>query len=198
MKKLIVRLIVIFLIGFSIFLTFSSANGMESNAEIIISFIGILSGLLGIVSVFINFQVLYEVKNIEEQRSKTISKIKEEIFFRDEIVKSKEAINKLLTKRTKQDFLQDSTLDELSVIIGICKNTLINNKVTKPNSSILSNIELMQREIIRFKNSKKMIEQEEQQFSSIMQNNFRNALTELKNILNEYVVTSVSDNIIKD
>ena len=171
---------------------------MESNAEIIISFIGILSGLLGIVSVFINFQVLYEVKNIEEQRSKTISKIKEEIFFRDEIVKSKEAINKLLTKRTKQDFLQDSTLDELSVIIGICKNTLINNKVTKPNSSILSNIELMQREIIRFKNSKKMIEQEEQQFSSIMQNNFRNALTELKNILNEYVVTSVSDNIIKD
>ena len=198
MKKLIVRLIVIFLIGFSIFLTFSSANGMESNAEIIISFIGILSGLLGIVSVFINFQVLYEVKNIEEQRSKTISKIKEEIFFRDEIVKSKEAINKLLTKRTKQDFLQDSTLDELSVIIGICKNTLINNKVTKPNSSILSNIELMQREIIRFKNSKKMIEQEEQQFSSIMQNNFRNDLTELKNILDEYVVTSVSDNIIKD
>jgi len=56
----------------------------------------------------------------------------------------------------------------------------------------------MQKEIIRFKNSKKMIEQEEQQFSSMTQNDFRNALTELKNILDEYVATSVSDYIIKD
>ena len=188
----------IFLILFSFFLTFSSANGMESNVEIITSFIGILSGLFGIFSIFINFQVLTEVKNIEEQRSKTISKIKEEIFFRDAIVISKEAINKLLTKRTKEDFIQDTTLDELAIIIRICQNSLINNKVTKPKSFILSNVKSMEKEIIQFRNSKKMIEQEDQQFSSLTQVSFRNALTELENILNDYVATSVSDNIIKD
>lgn len=194
-NKKIVSLIVLILIVVSIFLTFSSANGMVFNVEKIISFIGILSGLFGIFSIFINFQVLTEVKNFEEQRLKTISKIKSEIFFRDGIVRTNEAIDKLLTKRTKQDFLQDATLDELAIIIGICQNSLINNKVTK---SILSKVELMQMEIIRFKNSKKMIEQEDQQFSSITQNGFRNALTELKNILDEYVATSVSDYIIKD
>lgn len=194
-NKKIVSLIVLILIVVSIILTFSSANGMVFNVEKIISFIGILSGLFGIFSIFINFQVLTEVKNFEEQRLKTISKIKSEIFFRDGIVRTNEAIDKLLTKRTKQDFLQDATLDELAIIIGICQNSLINNKVTK---SILSKVELMQMEIIRFKNSKKMIEQEDQQFSSITQNGFRNALTELKNILDEYVATSVSDYIIKD
>ena len=188
----------IFLIVFSSFLTFKSANGIESKVEIITSFIGILSGLFGIFSIFINFQVLTEVKNIEEQRSKTISKIKEEIFFRDAIVRSKEAIDKLLTKRTKEDFIQDATLDELAIIIGVCQNSLINNKVTGPQSFILSNVKSMQKEIIRFRNSKKMIEQEDQQFSSLTQVSFRDALTELKNILNDYVANSVSDNIIKD
>ena len=197
-NKIIVRLILIFLIVFSSFLTFKSANGIESKVEIITSFIGILSGLFGIFSIFINFQVLTEVKNIEEQRSKTISKIKEEIFFRDAIVRSKEAIDKLLTKRTKEDFIQDATLDELAIIIGVCQNSLINNKVTGPQSFILSNVKSMQKEIIRFRNSKKMIEQEDQQFSSLTQVSFRDALTELKNILNDYVATSVSDNIIKD
>ena len=198
MKKLIVSLIVLILFGVSIFLAFSSSNGMVCDAERIISFIGIFSGLIGIFSVFINFQVLTEVKNIKEQRLKTISKIKSEIFFRDEIGKAKEAIDKLLTKRTKQDFLQDATLDELAIIIGICQNSLINNEVKTPKSSILLNVELMQKEIIRFKKSKKMIEQEDQQFSSILMNDFRNSLTGLKNILNEYVATSVSDNIIKE
>ena len=197
-NKKIASLIVLILIVVSFCLAFSSANGMVFDVERIISFIGILSGLFGIFSIFINFQVLTEVKNIEEQRLKTISKIKSEIFFRDGIVRTNEAIDKLLTKRTKQDFLQDATLDELAIIIGICQNSLINNKVTKPNSFILSKVELMQKEIIRFKNSKKMIEQEDQQFSSMTQNDFRNALTELKNILDEYVATSVSDYIIKD
>ena len=197
-NKKIASLIVLILIVVSFCLAFSSANGMVFDVERIISFIGILSGLFGIFSIFINFQVLTEVKNIEEQRLKTISKIKSEIFFRDGIVRTNEAIDKLLTKRTKQDFLQDATLDELAIIIGICQNSLINNKVTKPNSFILSKVESMQKEIIRFKNSKKMIEQEDQQFSSMTQNDSRNALTELKNILDEYVATSVSDYIIKD
>lgn len=75
-NKKIASLIVLILIVVSFCLAFSSANGMVFDVERIISFIGILSGLFGIFSIFINFQVLTEVKNIEEQRLKTISKIK--------------------------------------------------------------------------------------------------------------------------
>lgn len=202
MKKIIENrvfqfLIVLILVVGSIYLACESANEKGSFLEITISFIGILSGLIGIFSIFINFQVLTEVKNIEKQRLKIISIIKSE-FFRGEIPKAQEAIEKLLTKRTKQDFLEDATLDDLAIIIEICQNSLINNKVARPNSFILSRVESMQREIIRFKKSKSMIEREDQQFSSKTQNDFRIALTELKNILNDYVATNVSDNILKD
>lgn len=196
-KKFVIALI---LIVVSFLLAFSPANWKVFNVEIerIISFIGILSGLIGIFSIFINFQVLTEVKNIEEQRLKTISKIKSEIFFRDDIVRANEAIDKLLNKGTKQDFLKDDTLDMLNIVKKVCQNSLINSKVTAPNSSIFRYVDSMQEEIIRFRNSNKMIEQENQQISSSMQNNFRNALTELKTILDAYVATSVSDYIIKD
>lgn len=194
---MILGLIVFILVLASFCLTLGSANEKGSFLEITISFIGILSGLIGIFSIFINFQVLTEVKNIEEQRLKIISIIKSE-FFREEIPRAQEAIEKLLTKRTKQDFLQDATLDDLAIIIEVCQNSLINNKVARPNSSILFDVESMQKEIIRFKNSKSMIEREDQQFSSKTQNDFRIALTDLKNILNDYVATNVSDNILKD
>lgn len=202
MKKIIENrvfqfLIVLILVVGSFYLACESANEKGSFLEITISFIGILSGLIGIFSIFINFQVLTEVKNIEEQRLKIISIIKSE-FFREQIPKAQETIEKLLTKRTKKDFLQETTLDDLAIIIEVCQNSLINDKVARPNFSILFRVESMQKEIIRFKNSKSMIEREDQQFSSTMQNDFRIALTELKNILNDYVATNVSDNILKD
>ncbi len=173
---------------------------MIYDVERTISFIGILSGLFGIVSIFINFQVLTEVKNIEEQRLKTLFKIKSEIFFRDDIVRAKEAIDKLLNKSTKQDFLQDDTLDMLNIVIKVCQNSLIEEKTnpTTEKNSILNIVTKMLCEITRFRQSSMLSAQVNQQISSILTTNFKVKLTDLKNILDEYLATSISDTIIKD
>lgn len=199
-NKIIVSLIVLILLGLSFFLALSSTNEMVCNAERIISFIGIFSGLIGIFSVFINFQVLTEVKNIEEQRLKTISKIKEEIFFRDEIVRAKEAINKLSTKTTKQDFLQDSTTIELAVVRSICENPLIKDKTqTRPESkSIFSRVQNMDEEITKYRNNIPNTEQDCWNISPALITNFRKALDELKHILDENVAISASHSMIPD
>ena len=188
------------LIGVSFFLAFRTDTGMVFNVEKVISFIGILSGLFGILSIFINFQVLTEVKNIEEQRLKTISKIKSEIFFRDDIVRAKEAIDKLLNKNTKQDFLQNDTLDMLNVVIKVCQNPLIIEKTnpTTEKNSILKIVKNMLNEIMRFKQSQKLSVQVNQQISSTLTTNFKVKLNDLKIILDEYVVTNLSDMIIED
>ena len=184
--------IIVFLILFviSVFLASGSAN------EKAISFIGIFSGLIGIVSIFINFQVLTKVKNIEEQRLKTISKIKNEIFFRDEITRAKDAIDKLLGKTTKQEFLQDDTTKELSIVMGICKNPIIIDKTqTKPERrSIFSRVQNMDEEITILKKSETM----DHEINVNLIRNFREALTELQPILTENVAKSVSDSIISE
>ena len=198
-KKLVLG-IVVFLTVVSICLAFISDNGMVFDVERTISFIVILSGLFGIFSIFINFQVLTEVKNIEEQRSKTISKIKEEIFFRDEIVRAKEAINKLSTKTTKQDFLQDTTTIELAVVRSICENPLIKDKTqTRPESkSIFSRVQNMDEEITKYRNNITNTEQDCWNISPSLITNFRKALDELKHILDENVAITASYSMIPD
>ena len=193
MKKIIENrvflfLIVLILVVGSICLAYESAKDKGSFLEITISFIGILSGLIGIFSIFINFQVLTEVKNIEEQRLKTISKIKNEIFFRDEITRAKDAIDKL-SKRTTKELLEETAIREIKSIMNVCRNPLILDKTKDSVSSI--------DEMLTYILSTKQMPYNLQEISASKETKFSTTLANVKHILDEYTAANLSDSIIK-
>lgn len=193
MKKIIENrvflfLIVLILVVGSICLAYESANEKGSFLEITISFIGILSGLIGIFSIFINFQVLTKVKNIEEQRLKTISIIKNEIFFRDEITRAKDAIDKL-SKRTTKELLEETAIQEIKSIINVCRNPLILDKTKDSVSSV--------DEMLKYILSTKQMPYNLQEISASKETEFSTTLANVKHILDEYTAANLSDSIIE-
>lgn len=193
MKKIIKNrvfliLIVLILVVVSICLACKSANEKGSGLEITISFIGTLSGLIGIVSIFINFQVLTKIDNFEEQRKKTIKQIVSEIYFRKDMEKACKAIDKL-SERATEELLEETAIQEIKSIINVCRSPLIMDKTKDSLSSI--------DDMLNYLLSKKQSPSYLQDISADRETKFTTTLADVKHILDEYTAANLSDSIIK-
>lgn len=185
---MILGLIVFILVLASFCLTLGSANEKASFLEKTISFIGILSGLIGIFSIFINFQVLTKIDNFEEQRKKTIKQIVSEIYFRKDMEKASKAIDKL-SGRTAKELLDETAIQEIKSIINVCRSPLILDKTKDSVSSI--------EDMLQYILSKKQDPSYLQDISADRETKFSTTLVDVKHILDEYTAANLSDSIIE-
>lgn len=87
-----------------------------------INFIGIFSGLIGIISIFINFNILTEVKKIEETRQISAELIKDQIYIQEELSRVEQAINRLYKVHTKDELFTEQTRMDLVLLKNFYKN----------------------------------------------------------------------------
>lgn len=203
MTKIAIKILIIFslliaILTMSWYLTIHSGETYYGiKIDDVNNFIALFSSILGVLSIFINFNILSKVKDIEKQRQKTIATIRSEIFFRNDVSEALKAIEELLKKSSKQDLVTEVTLQEIVKVRQVCQSDLIKDKVNDKKVTNFTEIDNMYQEILKFKANPGLMENEYHQIASSRIRNFSNSLITLKNLLNDYIAEQTSDAVIK-
>lgn len=152
-NKVVVSIILFVAVLFSGILTYLSQNNdSRDTVEFITNFIGILSGLIAILSLRINFNLLTSVRNMEEKTNQTIQQVRVDLYYRKSLYNATVALDRLDRKNKTIDFLNDESLNDLATIIAFCElkqtEKEYNNTLNKNIRFELTNIKLVYKSAI--------------------------------------------------